>query len=695
MKLGFSRVPVYAIAAALTVACGADAFAGGTPLTTTRVATGLVSPVFVTHAPGDPGRVFVIEQPGRIRILDISVDPPVLIATPFLDISSRVRFGGERGLLGLAFHPDFANNGFFYVDYTGRTGVSGDTRVSRFHVPMGTPNLADASSELVLLGVPQPQSNHNGGWLSFGPDGFLYVALGDGGNFNDQGSGHNAATGNGQDITSNLLGKLLRIDVDTDDFPTDALRNYGIPASNPFVGITGDDEIWAYGLRNPWRNAFDSQTGDLYIGDVGQDLWEEIDFQPADSVGGENWGWRCREGSHNFNFTGDCGVPGTPSATMIDPIHEYSHGGSPFRCSVTGGEVYRGCAIPDLSGSYFFADFCSNQIWSFAFTGAAPVVVDRTAELAPIGASIRSISSFGLDALGEMYICDLDGGEVFKIIPDGVASQCGPIGVGVGDDVCVQGGPLQRCSVNDDCPGSVCGLKSRFISFTPSSAVQSDSAIRIRALMLPGFPGFVGEDRWVGAPRQVADEDTTDPAKTMTVAELECAPTLRGWSNVGLLNVFGGEIIPGATYEVRTADAACLATGVDSCMSVPLIVGTGKWGDVIAPFFVSAGDVEPSFLDISSVVAKFLGDAMAPTKSRTKLVPNSPDPTGSTDFRDIAADVGAFLGGGYTDAVGISGPCVCPSAVVCGATSCSVDGDCVDGSCLGGFCFDACARCTP
>lgn len=690
-----SVVRCAASAVGLLVIWGNEAVAGGTPLTTIRVTSGLTSPLFVTHAPGDTDRIFIIEQPGRIRILDISVEPPVLRGTPFLDITSRVRFGGERGLLGMAFHPDFANNGFFYVNYTSLNGVDGDTRVSRFHVPPGVPNQADDSSELFLLEIAQPQANHNGGWLAFGPDGYLYIATGDGGRFNDEGPGHTTGTGNGQDITANLLGKMLRIDVDTDDFPAEAQRNYGIPPSNPFVGITGDDEIWAYGLRNPWRNAFDSLTGDLYIADVGQGTWEEVDFQASDSTGGENWGWRCREGAHNFNFTGDCGVDGTPSATLLDPIHEYSHGGSPFRCSITGGEVYRGCAIPDLQGTYFFADFCSNQIWSFAFTGAAPVAEERTTELDPVGFSIGGVTSFGLDAFGEMYICDSNDGEVFKIVPDGAPSQCGPIGVEVGDDVCDQDGPPQPCSTNDDCPGAVCGLKSRYISFTPSSFLPGEVALRVRAMSLPDYPGFVGEDRWVGLPEQANDEDNSDPARTFTVAKLECDPVLADWSTVGLVNVYGGEIVPGGLYEVRTADAACVAAGVESCMSAPLVVGTGKWADVVEPFFENIGDVEPSFLDVSAMVAKFLGDPAAPTKSRSQLLPNVVFPDRTVSFRDISGAVGSFLGDTFPQASGITGPCVCPSTTACGATACTLDTDCAGGFCIDSFCFDACARCAP
>ncbi len=404
--------------ASFCLAC-LPASGGTTPLTTELVATGLTNPLYVTHVPGDFTRVFIVEQPGRIRILDISQNPPVLGAT-FLDISSIVQSSGfEQGLLGLAFHPNYAINRFFYVNYT-RAG--GDTVVSRFEMTAGMPNDADEASEQIVMTISQPQSNHNGGWIAFGPnDDLLYIGMGDGGAGDDFGTGHTSGTGNGQDITNNLLGKMLRIDVDSDDFPGDPNVNYAIPASNPFVGITGDDEIWAYGLRNPWRNGFDRATGDLYMGDVGQGDWEEIDFQPANSSGGENWGWRCREGAHDFTTVA---TTGCAQQVLLDPIHEFSSAFPNSECSVTGGEVYRGCAMPDMHGTYFFADWCSSEIWSFEYTGTVTNFQNRTVELDPPGQSIFNITSFGLDAEGEMYIC-AQGGDVFRIIPDGVPSQCG------------------------------------------------------------------------------------------------------------------------------------------------------------------------------------------------------------------------------------------------------------------------------
>ncbi len=453
----------------------------GSALSTELVVSGLTRPVFVTHAPGDFGRIFVVEQPGRIKVVDLSSG----IATVFLDIQSRVGSEfSEKGLLGLAFHPDYATNGFFYVNYT-RPGDPSDTRISRFSV-LGDPatsNAADPASEAILLAYLQPFSNHNGGWLAFGPnDGFLYIATGDGGNGGDPGD-------RAQTITNERMGKLLRIDVDG-GFP------FAIPPSNPFVNQPGDDEIWAYGLRNPWRNAFDRQTGDLYIADVGQNAWEEINFQAASNTGGTNWGWRCREGAHDFNFGGNCA-----NETLVDPIHEYSHGGSPFRCSITGGEVYRGCAIPGLSGTYFFADFCSGQIWSFRGAGVIEFQ-ERTAELEPPGpASIDSISSFGMDARGELYICDLSDGEVFKIVPvGGLFKDCNQNGIedacdiasGASLDVDRNGIPDEvDCNDNNTCTAEVCN--AGVCSNVPNSYgdVDHDGTINLFDLfcVLDGFSG--------------------------------------------------------------------------------------------------------------------------------------------------------------------------------------------------------------
>ena len=382
---------------------GGDVTAGDgiEALTTIRVLFGVTRPVYVTYAPGDFTRIFIVEQPGRIRVFNTKTE--VLNPTPFLDIDGLVGGGqagnDERGFLGLAFHPDYQNNGFFYVDYTDN---SGRTTIRRYSVT-NDPEIADPGSGVTLLTIFQPFPNHNGGWIGFGPDdGYLYISTGDGGSFNDPGN-------RAQDITNQLLGKMLRIDVDGDNGPG---GNYGIPADNPFVDKVGDDEIWAYGLRNPWRPSFDRSTGALYIADVGQGSREEINFQPAGSPGGENYGWRCMEGNGCTGLSGcTCFDP-----ALTDPIHEYFHN---LGCSITGGLVYRGCDIPSLDGTYFFADWCTARIWSFAFDGKnVNNFRDRTSELAPGGGLfISNISSFGEDARGEIYICDLFGSEVFKIVP--------------------------------------------------------------------------------------------------------------------------------------------------------------------------------------------------------------------------------------------------------------------------------------
>lgn len=383
--------------------------AGEPSLTTVRVASGLTRPLFVTHAPGDTERFFIVEQDGVIRVFRSGV-----LATPFLDIRPFVSCCNEQGLLGLAFHPDFDTNGYFYVNYTDN---SEDTVLVRYQVS-GDPDVADPFSALTLLTVAQPFPNHNGGWLGFGPDDYLYMATGDGGDRDDPGN-------RAQTLVDQMLGKMLRIDVNGDDFPDYPLRNYAIPPNNPFVALPGAEEIWAWGLRNPWRCAFDSQTGDLYIADVGQDDIEELNIQPSSSAGGENYGWRCTEGD---SCTGNGGCECfDPSHTP--PVHVYSHEGTPGRCSITGGEVYRGCALPGLNGAYFFADYCSNQVWSLTYeSGAVSNLIERTSELAPGGGlTVRTISSFGLDGRGEVYICDRQGGEVFRIVdrnaPDVVSAD--------------------------------------------------------------------------------------------------------------------------------------------------------------------------------------------------------------------------------------------------------------------------------
>jgi len=394
-----------AIGAGMLAASAAYAGSGIPQMTNELVATGLSSPLYVTHAPNDFDRIFIVEQPGRIRVRDQNTGQ----LSVFLDIQNIVLSGGERGLLGLAFHPDYDENGFFYVSYTGSGGVS---RIARYSVDPGDPNVADASSGVVMLSVSQPFSNHNGGWIGFSPnDGYLYWALGDGGSGGDPGN-------RAQNINL-LLGKMLRLDVDGSN---GAGGLYGVPDNNPFVGEDGLDEIWAYGLRNPWRNSFDRETGDLWMADVGQNAWEEINRQRAGSLGGENYGWRCYEGNNPYNLTG-C----PPSSQLTFPVYTYSRSGG--NCSITGGNVYRGVNIPGLEGTYFFGDYCSSRVWSFSYNALSGVTnfTERTGEVA---GGLSGLSSFGEDAYGELYMCSLFNGRVYKIVPvDGPFTDCNENGI--------------------------------------------------------------------------------------------------------------------------------------------------------------------------------------------------------------------------------------------------------------------------
>lgn len=358
---------------------------GTPPLTSALVARGLDRPLDLQAAAGDRSRLFVVEQRGRIRILRGGS----VVGTPFLDITDRVGSGGsEQGLLGFAFHPRYGENGRFFANYTDR---SGDTHVAEFRAT-SNPDLADPGSERLLLRVDQPFANHNGGGLAFGPDGFLYIGLGDGGSGGDP-------LGNGQNLAA-PLGKLLRIDVDHGD-------PFAIPPDNPFLSRPGAfPAIWAYGLRNPWRFAFDRATGDLLIADVGQDDWEEVDLGPASRHGGENYGWNVTEGGHCFAPRSGCNTAG-----FTLPILEYDHGQG---CSITGGVVYRGCRMPGYHGVYFYGDYCRGFVRSLrVVSGVATELRDWTGT---VGRGVNRISSFGTDADGEVYIVDHDG-EIYQIVP--------------------------------------------------------------------------------------------------------------------------------------------------------------------------------------------------------------------------------------------------------------------------------------
>jgi glucose/arabinose dehydrogenase len=342
-----------------------------------KIADGFNELIYFTHAGDGSGRLFIAEQRGVIRILDKEYNPQ---PTPFLDITSKIKSGGERGLLGLAFHPQYKVNGFFYVHYSDKNG---DTTISRFKVS-DDPDKADQDSEEILFTHDQPFPNHNGGQIAFGPDEHLYIGLGDGGSGGDP-------LGNGQDPNT-LLGTILRINVDDE-------QGYTIPSSNPFIGAqNGRQEVWAYGLRNPWRFSFDRLTGELYIGDVGQNKWEEINYQSASSRGGENYGWNRMEGSH-------CFIAGCNSDAYVAPIAEYGHGEG---CSVTGGYVYRGALDKNLYGTYIYGDYCSGLIWALLQS------YDGNWENKLFLETSLEISSFGEDELGEIYVID-HGGRVYLI----------------------------------------------------------------------------------------------------------------------------------------------------------------------------------------------------------------------------------------------------------------------------------------
>ncbi len=379
-------------------------------LTLEQVASGLSEPLFLTSPPGDPQKLFILEQrTGSIRILDR--DTGVVQPTPFLTVpaSDLIATGFEQGLLGLAFHPQYQINGLFYINYTAPgNGNSGQTKLIEYRILNETQ--ADPNSARTILTIPQPEQNHNGGWMDFDNQGYLYWATGDGGGLGFLPSGILIFSQNSQDLTDNLLGKILRIDVNGDDFPEDPERNYRIPPENPFVATAGDDEIWVYGLRNPWRASFDPLTEDLYIGDVGQDQWEEVNIQPSFSLGGENYGWAIREGTTVLD-------PGENPDDLVEPTYQFRQEDGK---AVVGGYVYRGPEL-QFDGRYIFGvfstpDFGPSQILSFQYTGGSVTdVIDHTPELNPDVGQLDLLGSFGRDGDGNLYALDLDG-EIFRLV---------------------------------------------------------------------------------------------------------------------------------------------------------------------------------------------------------------------------------------------------------------------------------------
>jgi glucose/arabinose dehydrogenase len=413
----------------------------GQSLTAAPITSGFTRPDWMGSPPGDKDRLFVLEQRGsagiatRADIRIINLHTNTINATPFLSVNP-VSTGSEQGLLGMAFDPNYASNGFFYINYTNSAGT---TVVARYQVS-ADPNVADPASATTVITIAQPFSNHNGGCITFGPDGYFYIGMGDGGSEGDP----NLL---GQNLNT-LLAKILRIDVST--------LPYQIPPTNPLVGNpNARPEIWAYGVRNPWRFTFDRENGTMWMGDVGQDTWEEIDYQPREfdpPFTLENYGWSCYEGFVPYH-TANC----PDISTTHLPIYVYHHSGTGCTGSIIGGYIYRGCTMPWLRGEYFFADYCFRTISSFNYSGTGTVssVTSRTAELQPpAGPAITSVTSFGEDDNGELYLCS--GATVYRISPRCKANCDGSTtspSLNISDFICFQSAfAANDCYAN--CDGS-------------------------------------------------------------------------------------------------------------------------------------------------------------------------------------------------------------------------------------------------
>ncbi len=486
----------------------------------TQFATGFTRPCDITHSGDD--RLFVVEQRGKIWILDANGNK---LPTPFLDIDPIVgSSGNEQGLLGLAFHPDYPNTPHFYVNYTNNDG---DTRVSRFSVSTTDPNLADANSELLLLSADQPYSNHNGGGVKFGPDGFLYIGLGDGGSGGDP-------QNNGQKKNT-FLGKMLRIDVDGGS-------PYAVPTSNPFLNDSNySPEIWALGLRNPWRFSFDRLTGDLWIGDVGQDSWEEVDFQPATSTGGENYGWRCYEGTHAYNTNG-C----QDASNYVQPVAEYQNGGS--ECSMTGGFVYRGNNHPMIYGHYLFTDYCSGKLWWLTPNASGGYDREQLADFVN-----NQMVSFGENQSGELFMLGNSNGLVYSLGAwNFVVNSTNPACEGINDgsiQVVVSDNVTATVTWND---GFVGPNRDNLAAGTYNVTITgpSNSTATQTITLVPGesLSGVVADATCPGA---------TDGSIDLTLNGSTTQPTNAAWSDGS--SDFDRTGLAAGTYSVTlTSAAGCL-----------------------------------------------------------------------------------------------------------------------------------------
>jgi uncharacterized repeat protein (TIGR01451 family) len=488
------------------------------------VASGFDHPVQVTHAGDGSGRLFVVEQPGWIRV----IKEGTVASTPFLDITDLTSRSGERGLLGLAFHPAYETSGTFYVNYT--RDSDGATVIARYSVSESNPDMADSTSAFEILTIAQPYGNHNGGQVLFGPDGYLYVGMGDGGSGGDPQE-------NAQDPT-NLLGAMLRLDVDGGS-------PYVIPSDNPYVAAEGRDEIWAIGLRNPWRFSFDRQTGDLFIGDVGQNAWEEISFQAAGAPGGVNFGWDCKEGTHPYEFDQACSA-----ADLTDPIAEYGHD---VGRSVTGGFVYRGSLYPDLQGRYFYADYVNGKVWSLYKTESGPDGWSTPTLELDAG---FNISSFGEDENGELYVCDWSGGTIRHL-----ADLNGPT-------------PNLSSSGKDVSPASVdAGEVATYTIALVNTGGAVDGTIYLTDTVPTGLDYVLGSLSATGG--AVDDEDV---------------PTLRWQGPLGVdttisvtYRVTASGVITGAIVNRATVGGALEPFGLSEALFVSQSVLTSTRRDVVLP----------------------------------------------------------------------------------------------------------------
>ena len=529
-------------------------------------ATGFIGPLGVAHA--EDGRLFIVQQRGLIRIVDST---GAVLPQPFLDLRNKVsQSGSEKGLLGLAFHPNYAQNGYFYVNYTREGGGAGGTTVvSRFSMVPGTPNRADSLSEVVLLTVPQPYSNHNGGWIAFGPDGYLYIGMGDGGSGGDP---QNYAQNR-----NSMLGKMLRIDVDSGS-------PYGIPADNPFVGdpITLN-EIWALGVRNPWRCSFDKLTGDLWIADVGQSAREEVNLQAAASPGGENYGWRCYEGNVPYNLNG-CG----PSSNYVFPVFEYAHYGSGCNGSITGGYVYRGALYKGLYGKYLAADYCKGNIYwvEQRDTGIASGLVGQYSPF--------QYSAFGEDRYGELYLTTLGSGSVLRVID---TSDCRPVAMVLAPDTLAL------------CEGDSIGLEALY---HPKLQYQW----LLDGMEITGAQGHLLTADSSGSYAVIVTNPSTSCSDTSNNVVLLVVPKPQV-SISGLDSVYG-HLDPPVTMTGTPAGGTFSGPGVIGNTFNPMAVWAGLYD--ITYTFISAEGCTVSVTQ--QVVVKIIGGVGAPEDGMLRVYPN-------------------------------------------------------------------------